>query len=88
MPVKINIKTLEREAQELIKVCLSEGIDSNLEKIDEFLELCKSSIRSARRRKDYDLFNVARKLLYSWSVKKSYVTGKLEYKLPKDIKAE
>lgn len=85
MVAETNIKTLEEEEKKLLGICLSSGTSNNIENVDKFLKLCKNSIRNARKRKDYDTFHVARKLLYSWSVKKSYVTGILEYKQPKSI---
>ena len=85
MSEKIDVKTLKAEEKKLRKTCIRRGMQYSNTYIDEFLMLCKSTIKSARKRKDNELFNIARNFLHQWSIKKSYTTGNIEYKEPKPM---
>lgn len=76
---------LKKKEELLLQKCDKDGLKAQTHEIKKFVLFCKKAQEYARKVGDFDLSHIAKKSLWTWCVRESYVTGQLNFVMPQPV---
>ena len=88
MDIQYTSEKLKEKEELLLDKCDRDGLRAHIPEIRDFVSFCKKAQEYARKVGDFDLSHIAKRFLWVWSVRESYVTGKLNFVMPQLVRKE